>query len=335
MRQLTFVEPGRLEWWDVDAPERTEETDAIVRPVAVATCDLDSLIVAGRAPFQGPFPFGHECVAEVVESPDGAPAPGTLVTVPFQISCGECDRCRAGRTGNCETVPRLSMYGLGPLGGEWGGFLSEAVRVPYAAHMLVPLPGGVEPRAAASVSDNVPDGWRTVAEPLERRPGAAVLVCGGAPSISLYAVAAALALGAERVDYADQDERRLEVAERLGAATMPGPFPERLGSYPVTVDATGDPAGLACALRSTEPDGICTSVSVFWDPETPVPLFEMYTKGIEFRTGRVHARASIPPVLDLVSEGRLRPELVTARVVDWEDAAEALADHDAKMVVAR
>src|SRR3712207_6816030 len=138
-------------------------------------------------------------------SPEGAPPPGSLVTVPFQISCGECERCRRGHTGNCETVPRLSMYGLAPLGGDWGGFLSDTVRVPYAAHMLIPLPAGVDPAAAASVSDNVPDGWRAVAEPLERYPGGPVLICGGAPSITLYAVAAAIALGAERVDYADQD----------------------------------------------------------------------------------------------------------------------------------
>jgi alcohol dehydrogenase len=47
MRQVTFIEPRRLEWWEVDAPELREEGDALVEPVAVATCDLDTAIVAG------------------------------------------------------------------------------------------------------------------------------------------------------------------------------------------------------------------------------------------------------------------------------------------------
>src|SRR5947208_700 len=179
MRQVTFIEPGRLEWWDVDEPSLEGGGEALVEPLAVATCDLDTAIVAGRAPFQGPFPFGHECVARVVETAvagEGGPEAGALVSVPFQVSCGECDACRRGHTGNCTAVPRMSMYGLGQLGGNWGGFLSDRVRVPFARAMLTPLPEGVSPESAASVSDNLADAWRTVGPQLEAEPGAEVLV---------------------------------------------------------------------------------------------------------------------------------------------------------------
>ena len=37
------------------------------------------------------------------------------------------------------------MFGFGSFGGDWGGFMSDLVRVPYADHMLVPLPEGVDP----------------------------------------------------------------------------------------------------------------------------------------------------------------------------------------------
>jgi threonine dehydrogenase-like Zn-dependent dehydrogenase len=336
MQQLTFVEPGKLEWWEVDDPRLAGDREALVRPLAVATCDLDSLIVRGTAPFEGPFPFGHEAVAEVVETGDAAGGfePGDLVTVPFQISCGECAPCREGRTGNCTGVPRLSMYGLGSLGGDWGGFLSDTVRVPFADHMLVRFPDGVEPAAAASVSDNISDGWRTVGPFLAERPEAEVLVVGGAGSIGLYSAGIAAALGSPRVDYVDHDEDRLERAKRLGANAIKG-YPDRLGPYPVTVDASADPGGLACAIRSAGPDGVCTSIGIYWVPETPVPLFEAYTKGLTFHTGRVHARPVIPEVLALIASGRLHPELVTDRVVPWDDAAEALADHGSKTVITR
>src|SRR5437763_275083 len=95
------------------------------------TCDLDWPMIVGRAPFPLPIHLGHECVAEVVEGPEGF-ASGDRVVVPFQISCGTCERCRRGLTGNCSTVPPRSMYGFGQFGGEWGGMLSDLALVPYA-----------------------------------------------------------------------------------------------------------------------------------------------------------------------------------------------------------
>jgi alcohol dehydrogenase len=336
MRELTFVKPGDLEWREAEEPRLEADREAIVRPLAVATCDLDAMVIAGRTPYKGPFAFGHECVAEVAEVGDGVSAvePRQLVSVPFQISCGECAPCREGRTGNCTETPPIAMYGL-PVGGKWGGFLSDAVRVPYADAMLVPLPQGVDPASAASVSDNVVDAWRTVGPPLAERPGAPVLICGGAGSIDVYAVAIAVALGSQQVDFVGGREGAADLAAGFGANVIGGDFPDRLGPYPVTVNASGAHAGLACALRSTAPDGVCTSVGIYFEPTTPVPLLEMYTKGIVFLTGRVHARPAIPTVLELIASGRLDPAPVTRRAVEWDDAPAALAEHLEKLVISR
>jgi threonine dehydrogenase-like Zn-dependent dehydrogenase len=336
VRQLTFVEPGKLEWQEAPEPKLEADGEALVRPVAVATCDLDLGIVRGVVPYQEPFPFGHECVAEVTEVGDAVTSvePGALVSVPFQISCGECARCRRGQTGNCASVPRLSMYGL-PLGPEYGGFLSDTVRVPYADAMLVGLPDGVAPGSVASLSDNIVDAWRTVGPQLEAEPGAAVLICGGAGSIALYATEIATALGAERVDFVGGRPEHRELAQRLGATLVDEQFPDRLGPYPITVDASANEEGLACALRSTEPDGICTSIGIYFQPQQPLPMLEMFTKGINFYTGRPHARAAMPSALELVAAGRFHPELVTVETASWDDAADAVAGHGAKLVVSR
>src|SRR6476620_10909741 len=66
MQQLTFVGTRRLEWREVPDPVLGTPDAALVRPVAVATCDLDAGIVSGNAPLPGPFAFGHEFVADVV-----------------------------------------------------------------------------------------------------------------------------------------------------------------------------------------------------------------------------------------------------------------------------
>ena len=339
MRQLTFAGAHSLAWEDVPSPELASSDAALVRPIAVATCDLDAALVSGRAPLPGPFAFGHEFVADVLETGNAVTSVrvGDRVIVPFQVSCGTCEFCRRGLTASCTTAGAGAAYGMAPIARqEWGGALSDCVRVPYADAMLVALPPGLTPASVASVSDNVPDGWRAVAPELERRPDAPVLVVGGAGDVALYAVAVAVALDCPQVDYVDTDPRRLAVAERLGAQaierTVDG---SRLGRYPITVDHSGEVAGLQSALRSTEPEGTCTSTAIYFAAETALPLLDMYTRGVTFRTGRVNARAAIPHVLDLIGAGRLQPELVTKAVVQWDDAPHALADLAAKTVIVR
>jgi alcohol dehydrogenase len=339
VRQLTFQGPGQLAWEEVAAPRLSGDGDALVRPVAVATCDLDAALVDGRAPLPGPFAFGHEFVAEIVEAAPGVEAAraGDRVIVPFQISCGVCERCRRGLTASCEAAGAGAAFGMAPIARrEWGGALSDLVRVPFADAMLVPLPPGVEAATFASVSDNVPDGWRSVAPALESDPGTPVLIVGGAGDVALYAAAIAVALGAQQVDYVDTNERRLRVAEAVGANAVERPADgSRLGRYRITVDHSGELAGLHSAIRSTEPDGTCTSTAIYFDANTPLPLLDMYTRGITFRTGRVNARTVIPQVVDLIVGGRLRPELVTAATVPWDEADTALAGLNAKTVVVR
>jgi threonine dehydrogenase-like Zn-dependent dehydrogenase len=332
-----MTEERVVEWREAPEPQLEQPRDALVRPLAAALCDLDQPILRGDAPFQGPIALGHEFVAEVVAAGDeAAVAQGDRVVVPFQISCGRCERCRRGQTGDCLSVPAYSSYGFGAFGGAWGGALSDLVRVPFADSMAVQLPDGVVPATAASASDNIPDAWRTVAPGLEARPGGQVLVMGGwAQSIALYAVDIALALGAESVTYLDEDEGRLGIAEQLGAEVVEGPPPRRHGNYPITVNAGLSREALACALRSTEPGGICTSVGIFFEPETPVPLLEMYTTGVHFHTGRCHARPVIPRILELIGEGRLHPERVTSNVVAWEDAPEAVLAPERKLIFER
>jgi alcohol dehydrogenase len=269
----------------------------------------------------------------VVEVGDGVQgfAPGDRVVVPFQISCGSCDRCVAGRTASCRSVPPGSTYGFGIAGTPWGGFLSDLVHVPYADHMLVPLPAGLEPAVAASASDNIPDGYRTVSALRDRWPGAPVLVCGGAAagSIGLYAVAQAVALGASRVVYVDADAGRRAVAAAFGAEVVDA-WPESFErTFPITVDASADPRGLELALRSTATDGMCTSTGIYF-PEVvdapEFPLLLMYARNVAFLTGRPHVQELIPPVLELIDGGAIDPAVVTTRVVEWDDAPDALLE---------
>ena len=338
MRQLTLQKPGELEWIEVPEPRIEAPTDVLVRPLAVTVCDVDPVIIDGRFPLPTPVALGHEFVAEVDEVGEGVHAlrRGDPVIVPFQLSCGRCDRCRKGLTGHCRAVPSNSQYGFGPFGRDCGGAFSDLVRVPFAEAMLVPVPHGVHSESVACASDNLCDAWRSVGPQLASAPGANVLILGGIGSIPLYAVDIARALGASRVDYLDDDRQRLELAEALGAHLVEGPVPAKLDrEYEISVDGTLlDPAGLGCALRSLAPGGICTGVTIhLQDP--PIPYFDMYRIGAHFVTGRINARALMEPVLDLVQSGRIHPERITGAVLPWESAAEALSAPPLKPIFVR
>jgi alcohol dehydrogenase len=340
MEQLFFVASGRVEWRDVPRPELIDGEDALVRPVAVATCDIDTGLIHGRVPFPGPFPLGHEGVGEVVEigSDVTTISVGQRVIIPFQVSCGTCARCRRGLTASCERVELGAMYGLEPFGGPWGGFLSDVVRVPWADHMLVPLPDGVDPVAVASLSDNIPDGWRTVGPFVNDPPNTSLLVIGGeAPSIPFYSIAIAKALGVEQIDYLEVGERagRYEKASRAGASTLMSPDEVRTGTYTVTVCSASDLDALKLALRATEPDGTCVVNTVFFQDDVPVPMFSMYTHGARLVTGRVNARAVMARPLDLIVNGTFQPAAITDAVVPWRDAADALMAQPQKIVIQR
>jgi threonine dehydrogenase-like Zn-dependent dehydrogenase len=340
MQQLMFEDVGSYVWRESPDPQLTTPEQALVRPLAVACCDLDVAVAEGLLPMPPGHAMGHEGVAEVVAIGDAVRSVkvGDRVIVPFQISCGQCRACRRGVSGSCAALPLMAMYGMAPLAGlDGGGFMADLVSVPYADAMLVAVPAGADVVAMASMSDNIPDGWRTVApyhdelaalDAADRR----VLVLGRR-SIGLYAVASAAALGLH-VDYVDTDQNRLAIAEKLGATVHDREKPDKTAEpYPVTVHTSAEPALLAATLRATWPDGVCTDTGVYPQYSVEMPLLPMYTRGVRFVTGRVNARAVLPEVVELLARQDLSPAV--ERVVAWDDAPSAWPAMTGKTVFVR
>jgi len=260
------------------------------------------------------------------------------------VSCGACAACRSGRTPACTTYRARAgaAFGFGPSGGGFGGAVSDLVAVPVADHMLVAAPAEVPPEVLCTLPDNVVDAYRAVGPPLLADPGADVLVLAGAvPSIGLYAVAIAVALGAASVRYVDRDAERCAAAAALGATAtrLDGAWPHRYERALVVVDGTVDGAqgvdGLACAVRSTQDYGVCTRVAIAFAPTSPVPLLEMYTRGVRLRTSRADSHRHLPAVAELVASGRLDPGHVPTRVETWDAADRVWLAPATKLVLTR
>jgi threonine dehydrogenase-like Zn-dependent dehydrogenase len=371
MRELNYVGKGKLQWRDTEPPTLRAPEEVLVRPFAVARCDLETaffrhglspllrLGVAshllsprlledfGRKPLGGPFPIGHECVAQVIEVGGSVRSlnVGDVVVVPYQISCGHCGLCSRGHTAHCATdrpSPISAFGGFADPKRAWGGMMSDSLRVPFADHLLVPLPSELDPIAYASASDNLVDGYRSVAPGLKNLPGAPVLVVGGrARSIGLYAVTAALALGSEEVVYVDSNTSRLAVAEALGAQVIEGNYKAIPNSklvherFPLSVEASGCSAGLHLALSALAVCGTCSIVGLHFRKGTRLPLWDMYARNTNITTGLVDARAVLPEVLNLGKFAKFNPHAVVSTVASWSDAPEALLESSTKVVIER
>ncbi len=339
MRELRCTAKGRLEWREVAEPQLPGPQGALVRPISVARCEIDPLLITAGPVHAGEFAVGHEAICEVVSvgSEVTKVRPGDLAAVSFQVSCGACWRCSAGHTANCERYPVLSDYGMEPLSGvEYGGMLADLVAVPHANAMLAPIPAGLDPAALASVPDNVADGYRAVAPHLSQRRGAPVLIaCHGARSIAAYAAQVALALGSAEVTFASDDKRVLDLAAELGATPLLTDWGRRPGRWPIVVDCGTSRAGLHYAVSCCEPDGILQSVSFYPAPGTDLPLGKMYTLGVAFHIGRAHSAALTPAVVELAATGAISPGAVTTMTIGWDEAPEQYLADAIKLVVTR
>lgn len=374
MRELNIIKPGHLDWVEKPSPTLTEAADALVRPFVASRCDGDVLPlqlhglrhkamaaamrtgaidravanIIGAPPFQGPFGIGHEAIAQVTAV--GADVTdvrvGDVVVVPWAVSCGTCYECRLGLTAKCSTFlptspgKTLSCFGFGPSSGPWGGVITDTLRIPFADHMLVKVPEGVDPLRVASAGDNLTDAWRSVAPALEQRPGGRVLINGGGgQSIGIYAAGFAVLLGAERVDYYDDRDSRLEIAESFGATVHRRDKGRLLGAvselYDVTVEASSSGSGLRDCLRSLRPGGICTGTGYYLATNTLLPVMDMYATSSTLHVGVSHVRPHLPAMLDFIAKTGFEAERVTTLLADWDDAVAMYGTRTTKVVLHR
>ncbi|CAN5760663.1 alcohol dehydrogenase catalytic domain-containing protein [soil metagenome] len=282
--------------------------DTLVRIRMATVCGSDLHTVSGRRPGPQPSVLGHEAVGDVVVAGAGSGVTvGDRVIWSVTVTCGDCARCRSGRSAKCYSVRKVgheAMDGKWPLSGG------------YAHHIV--LPSGT---TFARVPDGMPDpvaapaacATATVMAALEAAgplPGRHVLICG-AGMLGVTAAAACAHAGAH-FEVVDLDERRVAVARRFGAGTDTG-APVDIG-----IDFTGAAPAVSAALGRLDIGGVLVlagsvlpgpSISV--DPEAVVRQWLTIT-GVHNYEPRHLIRAV--EFLDATAEVFPWPELVGAPV---------------------
>lgn len=335
MKRMIFIEPGRLEWENYSAPEIRSTQEAIIRPLVMGRCDLDTLYLKGLMPLPSREPIGHEIIGEIVDLGDEAAGffnVGETVMVAAQISCGTCRQCLANQTGRCEKVPFGASFGMGREG-NYGGGVSERVRVPFAKAMMRKVPRNAELTSMIGLVDMAADAWRAVGPQLARMPGGTVLIIGAAvPVISLYAAGLAVALGASRTVYVDPDRERRRIAESYGAETVASPEDVSEPPFDIVVDAAMNATHLAKAFELCGPAAQMTSIAP--PPHSPeLPLLTAYGKGLDWNIGRPNCTFGQRHAVESWACCGFEPQKVGPKLFRFEEAPEAWVDNSPYVAV--
>ncbi|WP_309087255.1 zinc-dependent alcohol dehydrogenase [Phenylobacterium sp.] len=236
MKAICWQGKKDLRCEEVPDPIIEDPKDAIIRVTSTCICGSDLHLMNGFVPTmcKGDV-LGHEPMGEVVEVGPEARAlglnVGDRVVVPFQMTCGQCEQCRAGNFSVCQVTNRnadlakaffgdttAGLFGYSHITGGYAGGQAEYLRVPYAATTVIKVPKGDPDEKYLFLSDILPTGWQAAAF-ADIQPTDTVAVWGCGP-VGLFTILSAIVMGAERVIAIDDVPERLEMAASLGAQVL-------------------------------------------------------------------------------------------------------------------
>lgn len=312
-----------LEVQDLPDP-KPGPNDALIKTEACGVCRSDWHLWQGDWRWIGielalPIVMAHEfsgTVEEVGANVNNFKV-GDRVTLPFHMSCGNCEYCYSGRSNLC--------FANGFVGISFNGGYGQLVAVPAADVNLVLLPENVDFLSASALGCRYMTSYRGVVDRAMVKPGESVVVFG-AGGIGLSAVQIASALGA-RVIAVDIDDTKLDLAKREGAdCTINGSNTDSVqavkemtkGGADVTIDALGSAKIVIAAISSLRKRGRHVQIGLTTAADhgmISVPADAMVLQEIQFMGSLGCATTSYPGLLSMVSSGKLAPKRLVGNKV--------------------
>ena len=132
MLQATMVEPGKIEFTEVEIP-KVKEDEVLIKMKRIGVCGSDIHVYYGEHPYTSyPIVQGHEVSGKVVETGSKVQElmVGDKVVVRPQVVCGDCYPCRHGDYNICDN--------LKVMGFQTGGLAKEYVSVKNSKVLKIP-----------------------------------------------------------------------------------------------------------------------------------------------------------------------------------------------------
>ena len=342
---------------DIRAEERPDpkiltEDDALIRVVAACVCGSDLWPYRGVTETPEPRPIGHELVGvvEALGANVTSAKVGDFVIVPFSLSCGACQSCRAGYPAACDHC--TFMGGPDEDGLHSEGAQGQRVRIPLAQASLFPVglsEAEIEARGLIphllTLADVMSTGYHA-AFSASVSPGDVVAVVGDG-AVGLCAVIAAKLRGASRIIAMSRHPQRTALARRFGATDV---VTERGDDAPAAIRAlldgdladaalecVGTAESMAQALAVVRGGGRVGYVGVP-NGGAELPIWQLFGRNITVGGGMASARRYMEELLPAVLAGEITPGDVfdlTLPLAEVADAYKAMDERRATKVLLR
>lgn len=301
---------------------------ALVRVRLAGICNTDVELLRGYHNFRGAP--GHEFVGEVVDVRGSAQNKsrwiGQRVVGEINIGCSAlavrpvCRFCRRGLKTHCA---RRKVLGIVAHDGAFAEYLTLPFENLHAIPDSIPDDAAVftEPLAAAcEILQQVP-GLLLRGVAAAQYPDVAVLGDGKlAQLIVLVLQGAGL-----RVTMLGKHQEKLDLARRAGVTVEKvrgdkGDSKRVRRTFPLVIEATGSPTGLALAQQITEPRGTLVLKSTFHGA-APVETWPIVVKELTVVGSRCGPFAK---ALSLLRSGRVNPRPLISRTFPMAEAQTAI-----------
>jgi alcohol dehydrogenase, propanol-preferring len=289
----------------------------------------------GALPWNPPFTLGHENAGWVHSLGEGVDnlEVGQPVAVYGPWGCGRCVRCLAGFETYCEDLASAPVPGGGGGLGLDGG-MADYMLIPHA-RFLVPLPDGLEPAAAAPLTDAALTPYHAIKRSLPKLAADSYAVVIGVGGLGQMGVQILRAMSGATVIAVDTRPEALEAAEADGADytflsedTTAEQIREVTGGRgaDVIIDCVGVDATLAMGAAAARQMGDLTIVGI-GGGTLPVSFFSIPYE-VSVQTTYWGSRQDLVEVLNLGGRGMIGSRVTTYSLDDAVSAYEALKSGD-------
>jgi glutathione-independent formaldehyde dehydrogenase len=357
MRALVYHGPKNVSVDEVPDARIERPTDALVRITTTNICGSDLHMYEGRTDVEVGKVLGHESMGQVIEVGDGVDRikVGDWVVLPFNIGCGFCKNCAAGKTGFCLTANPGSAgaaYGYADMG-PYNGGQAELLRVPYADWNALVLPEDAQEkqRDYVMLSDVLPTGYHGT-ELADVGIGESVVIYGAGP-VGLMAAMSARLRGADQIFVVDRQTDRLRLAEAIGATPIDDSAGDAVAQVLESTRGEGADKGVEAVgyqahdhhgseipgltinnlIAAVRPTGRIGVVGVFV-PEDPQAADELakkgqfafdfgtfFFKGQSMATGQANVKRYNRELRNLIHRDVLNPGLIVSHELNLDEAA--------------
>src|SRR6184192_1898134 len=271
MKALRKVRAAKGLQMDTVAVPLIGPTEVLVRVKTASICGTDLHIYGWDRWSQGrikpPVTLGHEfCgVVEKIGGEVEAVKAGDFASAEMHVNCGHCHQCRVGEAHIC---PNVRIIGI-----DQDGAFAEFVKIPAAN--IIKLDAAIPERYGA-ILDPLGNAVHTVLA--GAIAGRTALVTGCGP-IGLMAIAVAKACGSSAVFATETNERRREMAKKMGADMVLNPAAEdavakilaetNKTGVDVLLEMSGNPTAIQQGFKALRAGGRASLLGI---PTESVPL---------------------------------------------------------------